>query len=70
MDGFTAHNVGNLALRGGSPLVTACTPSGVMEILKRNQIEIAGKNATVLGRSNIVGLPMALMLTKCRYFPF
>ena len=60
VDGFSAENVGKLALceRG----TVACTPHGVMELLKRYAIEIRGKRAVVVGRSNIVGRPMALLL--------
>lgn len=62
VDGFHPINVGNLSLKldGFVP----CTPLGVMEMLRRNGIETAGKNALVLGRSNIVGKPMAMLLTN------
>ena len=62
VDGFHPINVGNLSLKldGFVP----CTPLGVMEMLKRCKIETAGKNALVLGRSNIVGKPMAMLLTN------
>ncbi len=62
VDGFHPINVGNLSLKldGFVP----CTPLGVMEMLKRSNIETAGKNALVLGRSNIVGKPMAMLLTN------
>jgi 5,10-methylene-tetrahydrofolate dehydrogenase/methenyl tetrahydrofolate cyclohydrolase len=62
VDGFSATNLGNLALKGGDPAAMACTPLGCMEILKRSGVEIAGKHAVVIGRSNIVGTPIALML--------
>lgn len=60
VDGFHAVNAGNLML--GNPCLTACTPSGVMELIKSTGTNIAGKHAVVVGRSNIVGKPVALML--------
>ncbi len=59
-DGFHAVNMGNLALQ--RPALLPCTPAGVMELLRHYQIEIEGKECVVVGRSNIVGKPMALML--------
>ncbi|HMS08468.1 MAG TPA: bifunctional 5,10-methylenetetrahydrofolate dehydrogenase/5,10-methenyltetrahydrofolate cyclohydrolase [Pyrinomonadaceae bacterium] len=60
VDGFHPMNVGRLSQ--GQDALVPCTPAGVIEILKRSGIEIAGKNAVVLGRSNIVGKPMAMLL--------
>jgi methylenetetrahydrofolate dehydrogenase (NADP+)/methenyltetrahydrofolate cyclohydrolase len=60
VDGFHPVNAGRL-MQGRDALVP-CTPAGVIEILKRSGIEIAGKNAVVIGRSNIVGKPMAMLL--------
>ena len=60
VDGFHPTNVGRL-VQGRDSLV-ACTPSGVIELLDRSGIEIAGKRAVVIGRSDIVGKPMALLL--------
>lgn len=60
VDGFSEENIGALAL--GQPKSVACTPKGVMELLRRYDIPIRGKNAVVLGRSKIVGRPMALLL--------
>ena len=60
VDGFSAENVGKLALKENG--IVACTPLGVMELLKRYNIPTAGKRAVVIGRSNIVGKPMALLL--------
>src|SRR5579862_1919081 len=60
VDGFHPTNLGKL-VTGRSSLV-ACTPSGVMEILRRSGIQIEGANAVVVGRSDIVGKPMALLL--------
>lgn len=59
-DGFHPLNLGNLV--AGIPGPCACTPAGIMELLKRYEIPIAGKNAVVVGRSDIVGKPMALLL--------
>ena len=60
VDGFHPMNVGKLV--ENQPGARACTPAGVMEILRRNQLPVAGKHAVVVGRSDIVGKPMALML--------
>jgi methylenetetrahydrofolate dehydrogenase (NADP+)/methenyltetrahydrofolate cyclohydrolase len=60
VDGFHPVNVGNLV--ANRPALVACTPAGVMEILKRSKIQIEGANAVVIGRSDIVGKPQALLL--------
>ena len=60
VDGFHPVNLGRLV--SGRPGLVACTPAGCMEILRRNDIKIEGSNAVVLGRSDIVGKPMALLL--------
>jgi methylenetetrahydrofolate dehydrogenase (NADP+)/methenyltetrahydrofolate cyclohydrolase len=60
VDGFHPCNVGNLAT--GRPGPRSCTPAGIIEILKRSQIPMAGQRAVVVGRSDIVGKPMALLL--------
>lgn len=60
VDGFSAENIGKLAL--GEEGIVACTPLGVMELLRRYSVELRGKRAVVVGRSNIVGRPMALLL--------
>jgi len=62
VDGLSAENIGNLTL--GKDALFACTPSGIIELIKSTGIEIAGKHAVVVGRSNIVGKPMALLLLK------
>ena len=62
VDGFLAENVGNLML--GLPTTVACTPFGVLQMLKYQGVELSGKNAVVIGRSNIVGKPMAMLLLK------
>eukprot|EP00437_Effrenium_voratum_P037343 CAMPEP_0181485412 /NCGR_PEP_ID=MMETSP1110-20121109/46555_1 /TAXON_ID=174948 /ORGANISM="Symbiodinium sp., Strain CCMP421" /LENGTH=250 /DNA_ID=CAMNT_0023611417 /DNA_START=51 /DNA_END=799 /DNA_ORIENTATION=+ len=61
-DGFAAENVGNLCLKGGDPLAVPCTPAGCVELLQRSGVEVTGKSAVVLGRSNLVGMPVAQML--------
>jgi methylenetetrahydrofolate dehydrogenase (NADP+)/methenyltetrahydrofolate cyclohydrolase len=60
VDGFHPCNVGNLVASLPGP--RACTPAGIIELLKRNQIAIAGKRAVVVGRSDIVGKPVAMLL--------
>ena len=60
VDGFCAQNVGNLAM--GRDTLVACTPHGVMKMLEEYGIDPRGKRAVVLGRSNIVGKPMAMLL--------
>lgn len=62
VDGFKAENAGKLLL--GEECTVACTPSGVIRMLKNENIELEGKNAVVIGRSNIVGKPMAMLLLK------
>ena len=60
VDGFHPMNVGRLSTQ--RPGLVSCTPAGVMELLRRNRIEVAGRNAVVVGRSDIVGKPMAMLL--------
>lgn len=60
VDGFSAENIGSLAMNEEGAV--ACTPLGVMELLNRYKVETKGKRAVVVGRSNIVGRPMALLL--------
>lgn len=62
VDGFHPYNLGLLALN--QPRFVACTPLGVMEMLERYNVDPAGKHAVVLGRSHIVGTPMALLLQR------
>ncbi|KAL3424283.1 c-1-tetrahydrofolate synthase [Phlyctema vagabunda] len=62
VDGFGANNIGELAKRGGRPLFTPCTPKGVMVLLKESGVDPKGKNAVVLGRSDIVGSPVSYLL--------
>ncbi len=62
VDGFHPENVGKLVI--GEPGFVSCTPAGIIQLLKRSGIEIAGKNCVVIGRSNIVGKPMALLMLR------
>jgi methylenetetrahydrofolate dehydrogenase (NADP+)/methenyltetrahydrofolate cyclohydrolase len=62
VDGFHPLNFGYLA--GGNPTLAPCTPAGIIELLDHYKIDIEGKHAVVLGRSNIVGKPLALMLLQ------
>lgn len=62
VDGFHPVNVGRLAQ--GQKSLAPCTPAGVIEILKRSDIKIAGEHAVIVGRSNIVGKPMAMLLLQ------
>lgn len=62
VDGFCPENVGNLCL--GLPSYISATPNGIMELLRRYQIETEGKHCVVLGRSNIVGTPMAILMSR------
>ena len=62
VDGFHPINVGNLSI--GRPGYVSCTPAGIIQLLKRSCIEIEGKECVVLGRSNIVGKPMAMLLLR------
>ena len=60
VDAFSEENVGKITL--GTPRFLPCTPAGIMELLSRYKIQTKGKNAVVVGRSNIVGKPMGLLL--------
>ncbi len=62
VDGFTSINVGRLQL--GLPCFIPATPNGIMELIKRSGIETVGKDVVVLGRSNIVGTPMAILMSR------
>ncbi len=62
VDGFHPHNVGMLLL--GRPIFQSCTPYGVVELLRRYNIDPAGKEVVIVGRSNIVGKPLAAMLVQ------
>lgn len=62
VDGFHPQSVGALCI--GQPGFVSCTPAGIIQLLKRSGIEIAGKECVIIGRSNIVGKPMALLLLR------
>ena len=62
VDGFHPQSVGALCI--GEPGFVSCTPAGIIQLLRRSNIEIAGKECVVIGRSNIVGKPMALLLLR------
>jgi len=62
VDGFHPVNLGNMVL--SLPGFLPATPAGIMELLKRNNIETSGKNCVVIGRSNIVGTPISIMLSR------
>ncbi len=62
VDGFHPMSVGALSI--GKPGFVSCTPAGIIQLLKRSNIEIAGKECVIVGRSNIVGKPMAMLLLR------
>lgn len=62
VDGFSPENVGNMVL--GLPTYVSATPNGIMELLQRYHIDTEGKHCVVLGRSNIVGTPMAILMSR------
>ena len=62
VDGFSAENIGSLCMN--EDCLVACTPNGVMKMFESENIQLAGKDAVVIGRSNIVGKPMAMLLTN------
>ena len=64
VDGFHPINIGRLAQKGREPLAVPCTPAGVIYLLKTVLPSLEGKHAVVLGRSNIVGMPVSLMLVR------
>ena len=66
VDGFHPMNTGNLW--NGRPQMVPCTPAGIMEILREYNVELEGKTAVIIGRSNIVGKPMAQLLLEKNAF--
>lgn len=64
VDGFHPLNIGRLAMKGRDPLFVPCTPNGCLRLLHEMGVNLNGADAVVLGRSNIVGLPMAMLLQK------
>jgi methylenetetrahydrofolate dehydrogenase (NADP+)/methenyltetrahydrofolate cyclohydrolase len=63
VDGFTSHNFGKLAL-GYKPFAIPCTPKGIIRLLNEYNVDLKGKNVLVIGRSNIVGKPISLLLQQ------
>ena len=61
VDGFHPQNIGNMALNRKQNMIAPCTPEGCIELLDRYKIEIQGKHVVMLGRSNIVGMPLSLL---------
>ncbi|KAI8927398.1 P-loop containing nucleoside triphosphate hydrolase protein [Entophlyctis helioformis] len=64
VDGFHSSNIGQLAKKDTEPYFVPCTPKGVIELLERTNVKISGKRAVVVGRSNIVGMPVAHLLQR------
>jgi len=64
VDGFHPMNIGRLAMKGRNPLFIPCTPYGVIVLLQEAGVKMSGAEAVVVGRSNIVGLPVAMLLQK------
>ena len=64
VDGFHPLNIGKLAMKGREPAFVPCTPAGCLELLDRAGVELRGRRAVVVGRSNIVGMPVAMLLLK------
>lgn len=64
VDGFHPVNIGRLAMKGRDPLFIPCTPAGCMVLLEEAGVKTSGAEAVIVGRSNIVGLPMAMLLQK------
>jgi len=61
VDGFHPLNIGSLAMKGREPAFISCTPKGIMELLDRTKIDLDGKHVVIIGRSNIVGIPVSLL---------
>jgi 5,10-methylene-tetrahydrofolate dehydrogenase/methenyl tetrahydrofolate cyclohydrolase len=64
VDGFHPVNIGRLAMKGRTPMFAPCTPQGIVELIDSTGVAIEGKEAVILGRSNIVGLPVSMLLLK------
>jgi methylenetetrahydrofolate dehydrogenase (NADP+)/methenyltetrahydrofolate cyclohydrolase len=64
VDGFHPVNIGRLSMKGRDPLFIPCTPAGIIVLLKKSGVQLSGAEAVVVGRSNIVGLPVAMLLQK------
>jgi len=64
VDGFHPVNIGRLSMKGRDPLFIPCTPHGVIVLLQESGVQLSGAEAVIVGRSNIVGLPVAMLLQK------
>ena len=64
VDGFHPVNIGRLVMKGRNPLFIPCTPYGIIVLLQRSGVQLSGAEAVIVGRSNIVGLPVAMLLQK------
>ena len=64
VDGFHPVNIGRLSMKGRDPLFIPCTPAGIIVLLQKSGVQLSGAEAVVVGRSNIVGLPVAMLLQK------
>ncbi len=64
VDGFHPVNIGRLSMKGRDPLFIPCTPHGVIVLLQESDVKLSGAEAVIVGRSNIVGLPVAMLLQK------
>jgi 5,10-methylene-tetrahydrofolate dehydrogenase/methenyl tetrahydrofolate cyclohydrolase len=64
VDGFHPINIGRLAMKGRDPLFIPCTPHGIIVLLEESDVQISGADSVIVGRSNIVGLPVAMLLQK------
>ena len=64
VDGFHPVNIGRLSMKGRDPLFIPCTPHGVIVLLQESDVQLSGAEAVIVGRSNIVGLPVAMLLQK------
>jgi methylenetetrahydrofolate dehydrogenase (NADP+)/methenyltetrahydrofolate cyclohydrolase len=64
VDGFHPVNIGRLSMKGRDPLFIPCTPYGVIYLLQASDVQLSGAEAVIVGRSNIVGLPVAMLLQK------
>ena len=58
------HSMSGIGQKGGEPLFLPCTPKGIMHLFEKSKIDLEGKDVVVLGRSDIVGKPIARLLTK------
>ncbi len=69
VDGFNPINVGELTMRGRTPEFVACTPAGCMRLLQETGVELSGKDVAIIGRSNLVGMPVAMLMIDANATP-